>query len=253
MDVYFSLGQAILTGLVRLGLFAAVLIAISHWMVFQKAGKPGWAAIVPIYNGVVLMRVAGKPGWWLALYLIPIVDIVVAYQVNVALARNFGKSKGFGVGLLLLPFVFFPILADGDGKYLEAPAVQTTGGRAGALWAACLIFLLLQSAVGVVESLLAQDPPAEGRLLAVCANAACLVGLVGIWRLQKWGAYLYFPAALMIVGMGLRVPDARLIQSGPATITFRVGFAALAAQAIFHAILLVLLAWAVKRRWLHLR
>jgi hypothetical protein len=95
-----------------------VLVIASVWKVFSKAGKPGWAAIVPIYNIVALLKIAGKPVWWLILFLIPIVNVVVLFIAYISLAKNFGKGAGFGVGLVLLSFIFFPILGFGNAQYL---------------------------------------------------------------------------------------------------------------------------------------
>ena len=92
------------------------------WKVYVKAGKPGWAAIVPIYNIIVLLDIAGKPWWWLLLLLIPFVNIVVAIIVYISLARNFAKGVGFALGLIFLSFIFFPILAWGDAQYQPQPA-----------------------------------------------------------------------------------------------------------------------------------
>ena len=78
------------------------LMIIAGWKVFVKAGKPGWAIIIPIYNVIVLCQVAGKPGWWFILYCIPIVNIIIAIIVAVNLAKAFGKSGAFGFFLLFL-------------------------------------------------------------------------------------------------------------------------------------------------------
>ena len=94
-----------------------VLIVASFWKVFIKAGKNGWEAIVPIYNLIVLLEISGKPVWWIILYIIPVVNIVIMFMVNIALAEKFGKETGFGVGMTLLPFIFYPMLAFGDAKY----------------------------------------------------------------------------------------------------------------------------------------
>lgn len=100
----------------------AVVVVASMWKVFTKAGKPGWAVIVPIYNVVVLLQITGKPIWWLILLLIPFVSLIIAILVMVSLAKCFGKSAGFGVGLALLGFIFFPMLGFGDAKYLGPKA-----------------------------------------------------------------------------------------------------------------------------------
>lgn len=94
-----------------------VFFIASMWKVFTKAGKPGWACIVPIYNIVVILQIAQKPVWWLLLLLIPIVNIVVAVMVYVSFAHSFGKSTAFGVGLAFLSIIFLPILAWGDAEY----------------------------------------------------------------------------------------------------------------------------------------
>ena len=99
-----------------------LLIVASMWKVFTKAGEPGWAAIVPIYNLIVLLKIAGKPAWWFLLMIIPFVNIVIALMVCISLAANFGKSAGFGVGLFLLGFIFGPILAFGDARYQPVAA-----------------------------------------------------------------------------------------------------------------------------------
>ena len=114
-DVIYDLGN--------LGTFWIVTLAwvviqvVSMWRIFEKAGRPGWAAIVPIYNVIVLIQVAGKPGWWCLLMLIPLVNVIVWIIVSIQLAENFGHSALFGIGLLLLGFIFYPILAFGDARY----------------------------------------------------------------------------------------------------------------------------------------
>lgn len=94
-----------------------IIVLVSSWVIFTKAGRPGWAAIVPIYNVWVLLEIVKKPWWWILLLLIPIVNIVVAVLITHELSMRFGKGGWFTVGLLLLPFVFYPILAFGDSKY----------------------------------------------------------------------------------------------------------------------------------------
>jgi hypothetical protein len=97
------------------------------WRVFVKGGRPGWAAIIPFYNIYVLLKVVGRPGWWLILYIIPFIGFIVWIIVSIDLARSFGKSSGFAVGLIFLPFIFIPILGFGSATYLEPYAA---GARA---------------------------------------------------------------------------------------------------------------------------
>ena len=94
------------------------------WMIFQKAGEEGWKAIIPIYNLIVLMKITGKPTWWVAFFFVPIMNIaspIIAILVMISLAKSFGKSAGFGIGLALLGFIFAPMLAFSDAKY-QGPA-----------------------------------------------------------------------------------------------------------------------------------
>jgi hypothetical protein len=104
-------------GIIIVYLALLVFGLITMWKLFTKAGQPGWASIVPIYNVIVMLQIAGKPGWWILLLLIPIVQIVIGIMVTISLAKNFGKEVGFAIGMILLPIIFYPILAFGSAKY----------------------------------------------------------------------------------------------------------------------------------------
>lgn len=95
----------------------AILLIASVWKVFTKAGQPGWASIVPIYNLYVMLQIAGKPVWWLILFLIPLVNLVIACLLTIGIAEKFGKGTGFGLGLMFFGFIFYPILGFGDAVY----------------------------------------------------------------------------------------------------------------------------------------
>lgn len=94
-----------------------ILILAAWWKIFTKAGQPGWACIIPIYNLYVWCKIVGRPWWWLLLMLIPLVNFIIAIILLIDLAKSFGKGVGFGIGLLLLPFIFFPILGFGSAQY----------------------------------------------------------------------------------------------------------------------------------------
>ena len=97
-----------------------VLMFAALWKIFVKAGEPGWAAIIPIYNIIVMLKIAGKPAWWVILMLIPVANIIVGFLMCDAIAKRFGKGTGFAIGMLLLPFIFYPVLAWGDNRYSAA-------------------------------------------------------------------------------------------------------------------------------------
>jgi len=105
-----------------IGLVVGVLIIAAMWKVFSKAGQPGWAAIIPIYNIYVMCKVAGRPGWWLLLMLIPVVNFIVGIILCIDIAKNFGKGAGFGLGLAILGIIFWPILGFGSATYQGAAA-----------------------------------------------------------------------------------------------------------------------------------
>jgi hypothetical protein len=100
-----------------ISLIILVLVIVALWKVYEKAGKPGWAAIIPIYNIWVLLQIIKKPWWWLLLLLIPLVNIVIAVLIAHNLSLKFGKGVWFTIGIILLSFIFIPILGFGDAKY----------------------------------------------------------------------------------------------------------------------------------------
>lgn len=122
MAVLLASGGAVILILVYIVVIVFEIAAL--WHVFTKAGRPGWAAIIPIYNVWVLLKVIGRPGWWLLLFLIGlipfvgwIVVLVIGIIINLDLAKSFGKSVGFAIGLILLSFIFVPILGFGSAEY----------------------------------------------------------------------------------------------------------------------------------------
>ncbi len=105
-------------------LAAVVFMVVCLWKIFEKAGRPGWYAIVPILNAWTMAEIAGKPGWWSLAFLLafipvvgPIAALIVSIIINLELAKAFGKDTGFAVLLILLPIVGYPMLAFGDAKY----------------------------------------------------------------------------------------------------------------------------------------
>lgn len=111
-------------------LFALVYIAIivvmivSLWRLFVKAGKPGWAAIVPIYNMIVMLEIAGRPVWWLLLIMfVPFFGIWVQIVAYIDFVKSYGKSTGYGVFVALLPLIGLPMLAFSKTAY-AGPAAE---------------------------------------------------------------------------------------------------------------------------------
>lgn len=109
-----------------IGLAVLVLVVASLWKIFTKAGKPGWAAIVPFYNMIVLLQIVGRPIWWFVLLLVPFVNIVFSIILAHDTSKSFGRGVGTTLLLIFLPFIGYPMLAWGDAKYVAPSA----GGEA---------------------------------------------------------------------------------------------------------------------------
>ncbi len=104
-------------GLLIFQLILLVLSIVGLWKLFTKAGKPGWASIIPIYNTIVMIEMAGKPLWWILLLFIPLVNIVASILIMIGIAKNFGRGTGTVLGLIFLPIIFMLILAFGSAEY----------------------------------------------------------------------------------------------------------------------------------------
>jgi magnesium-transporting ATPase (P-type) len=96
-----------------------VLMLVSMWKIFTKAGQPGWASIIPIYNAIVLLQIVNKPIWWIVLLFIPFVNFVVIIMIYHALSKAFGKGVEYTLGLIFLNIIFFPMLAFGSATYTK--------------------------------------------------------------------------------------------------------------------------------------
>jgi hypothetical protein len=107
------------------GLFSLVfgiILLVALWKIYSKAGEPGWACIIPIYNVYVLLKIVGRPWWWLLLMLIPLVNIVIYLVVTNDLSKSFGHGVGFTLGLIFLPGIFHLVLGFGGSRYVGAKA-----------------------------------------------------------------------------------------------------------------------------------
>lgn len=121
MDVTSSASTAAVGGAMVvtyvISLAISVLAIVAMWKIFTKAGKPGWASIVPVYNIIVLFQICGMNPLLILLLLIPIANIIVYIMALIKLAGKFGKGGGFAAGLIFFNFIFMLILAFGDAEY----------------------------------------------------------------------------------------------------------------------------------------
>lgn len=108
------------TGMLIFYLAIMVVMIAAIWKIFTKAGKPGWASIIPIYDVIVLIQVAGLEWWYILLLLVPLANIYAIFKIYIELAHKFGKSTGFGVLTVFFSLICLPILGFGDAKYQGA-------------------------------------------------------------------------------------------------------------------------------------
>ena len=106
---------AIIFFLVWLGFIVFFIAAM--WKVFEKAEQPGWTAIVPIYNLYIMTKIGGKPGWWVIMFFLPVVNLIFLIWLYNMISKSFGKDEGFTAGLVILGFIFWPVLGFGSAQY----------------------------------------------------------------------------------------------------------------------------------------
>jgi len=121
-------GFSLSPGIIATWSIIGIIEIIGLWKIFIKAGKPGWASIIPIYNLIVLLEIIGKPLWWFLLLLIPCVNIVFVVIIVNRLSKSFGQGVGFTIGLIFLGFIFYPLLGFGDYTYLGPGGTPITFG-----------------------------------------------------------------------------------------------------------------------------
>lgn len=122
VDTYYGYNAANTSGIVGgafvfsiivciIAIIISIFTLICLWKVFKKLGKPGWASLVPIYNIYVMCQIAGKEWWYILLFFVPIANIYAMFVLYDGISKKFGKTTGFTIGMMFLPFVFFAILA----------------------------------------------------------------------------------------------------------------------------------------------
>jgi len=109
-----------------IAILIGLLVIVAMWKVFTKAGQPGWASLIPIYNVYIWCKIVGRPGWWVILMLIPFVNFIILIILSIDMAKSFGKGVGFGLGLAFLGIIFLPILGFGSAQY-QGPSAGSAG------------------------------------------------------------------------------------------------------------------------------
>jgi len=115
---------------ITISVIAGIIGIISYWRIYTKAGQPGWACLIPIYNLYILTKIIGKPWWWLLLMIFPCTSLIFAIWAANLLSKSFGQGVGFTLGLIFLGFIFYPILAFGNYPYLGPGGAPLAFGAA---------------------------------------------------------------------------------------------------------------------------
>lgn len=96
----------------------SVVAIIGKWKMYKKAGVDGWESLIAGHNFIVEMKLGGIPTYWYFLIFVPFGIIAISCWKQMELAKSFGKSTGFGIGLILLNPIFTAILGFGKAQYL---------------------------------------------------------------------------------------------------------------------------------------
>lgn len=103
---------------VVISVLVCLLILSATWRIFTKAGRPGWYALIPVYNVYVMLQIVKKPTWLTLLFFIPYLQLIPQIIISIELGKAFGKSAAFStIFILILPLGYF-IIAFDDSKYL---------------------------------------------------------------------------------------------------------------------------------------
>lgn len=113
-DAFASIG----VGTWIAALAVAVFSIVTMWIIFKKAGQPGWAILIPIYNLIVLLKIVNLDWWHVLIFIfVPFASVVYAILIPLRLAKVFGKSTSFGVLSIFFSIITNAILAFGEAKY----------------------------------------------------------------------------------------------------------------------------------------
>ena len=118
-----SLSGGAIAAIVVVGLVIGIVHIAGFWKTLEKGGESGaWSllSLVPCLSPIAFLpmtKLIGRPNWWVVLLYVPLVNIVVLAILSIDIAKAYGKGTGYGVGLWLLPFIFYPMLGFGSAQY----------------------------------------------------------------------------------------------------------------------------------------
>ncbi|TMU57087.1 signal peptidase I [Flagellimonas algicola] len=124
-------------------LIIQVIHFLGTWKLYVKAGRKAWEAAIPIYNGVVLMKIINRPWWWVPLLFIPIINLLMFPVVWVETIRSFGKNKLLDTWavILTLGFYIYYINYAEDVSYIENRSLKPRTGLGE--WVSSIVFAIV--------------------------------------------------------------------------------------------------------------
>lgn len=97
-------------GFVVVYLAIIIFYVVAQWRMFEKAGKPGWACIIPIYNLIVMCEIGGVNPVLILLFLVPIANIVIGIMITYKMYNAY-VSEGWAILGIFLPIIVTPYIA----------------------------------------------------------------------------------------------------------------------------------------------
>ena len=123
---------------ILIGLAYIVLLIVSWWRIYTKAGRPGWANLIPVYGAIEFFNVAWGNGAYFLFMLLPVINVLVFIITIQKLSESFGRGIGYTLGMFLLPGIFIPILGLGKDKHIRYEAQKALETEKEAAYAAAL-------------------------------------------------------------------------------------------------------------------
>lgn len=119
-----GLGSILVGGFFSVLLLGVILVLLPICLIFEKAGRKWWEALIPVYNLYILTIITGQPAWFVIGFFIPVLNWITSVYLYYQLSKRFGYGVPFTIGLVLLPFVFLPILGLGGALYTVPPITK---------------------------------------------------------------------------------------------------------------------------------
>ncbi len=124
-ELGFGYPESVIYIIFSVVLLVSVIIFVTLWKIFVKAGKNGWQSLIPIYNFYCLSKIAFNKGWLFILMLITPINLVFIPITCYKLAKAFGKNNTFAILSIFFPYITMQIIAFDNSKYIVSNDIKT--------------------------------------------------------------------------------------------------------------------------------